>query len=128
LRENRTRGSQTKLLKAATRIQKRYTIFSPSLIQKRSRISFDQTASTVRHRFEQGHPNAAATGFVLNSRAGTALLWKPRAIQPLTSFLYHKRHAHDPFITIDGQNAPGPGIMLRNYGIEVQTHGVVLRY
>jgi hypothetical protein len=35
---------------------------------------------------------------------------------------------HDPFITIDGQNAPGPGIMLRNYGIEVQTHDVVLRY
>ena len=34
----------------------------------------------------------------------------------------------DPFITIDGQNAPGHGIMLRNYGIEVQTHDVVLRY
>ena len=33
-----------------------------------------------------------------------------------------------PSITIDGQNAPGPGIMLRNYGIIVQTHDVVLRY
>jgi len=33
-----------------------------------------------------------------------------------------------PFITIDGQTAPGPGIMLRNYGIEVRTHDVVLRY
>ena len=28
----------------------------------------------------------------------------------------------------NGQNAPGPGIMLRNYGIEVRTHDVVLRY
>ena len=34
----------------------------------------------------------------------------------------------EPFLTIDGQNAPGPGIMLRNHGIEVQTHDVVLRY
>jgi hypothetical protein len=33
-----------------------------------------------------------------------------------------------PFITLDGQNAPGPGIMLRNHGIEVRTHDVVLRY
>ena len=34
----------------------------------------------------------------------------------------------EPFITIDGQNAPGAGVMLRGYGIEVQTHDVVLRY
>jgi hypothetical protein len=34
----------------------------------------------------------------------------------------------EPFISIDGQNAPGPGIMLRGYGIEVLTHDVVLRY
>lgn len=33
-----------------------------------------------------------------------------------------------PFLTIDGQNAPGPGIMLRNRGIEVRTHDVVLRH
>lgn len=33
----------------------------------------------------------------------------------------------EPFITIDGQSAPGAGIMLRNHGIEVQTHDVVLR-
>ncbi len=33
-----------------------------------------------------------------------------------------------PFITIDGAHAPGPGIMLRNHGIEVRTHDVVLRY
>ena len=37
-------------------------------------------------------------------------------------------HINNPFITIDGQNAPGAGIMLRNWGIEVQTHDVVLRY
>jgi hypothetical protein len=34
----------------------------------------------------------------------------------------------EPFITIDGQNAPGAGIMLRNHGIEVRTHDVVLRF
>jgi hypothetical protein len=34
----------------------------------------------------------------------------------------------EPFITIDGQNGPGPGIMLRNHGLEVRTHDVVLRY
>jgi len=34
----------------------------------------------------------------------------------------------EPFISIDGQKAPGAGIMLRGYGIEVQTHDVVLRY
>jgi hypothetical protein len=34
----------------------------------------------------------------------------------------------EPFITIDGQNAPGSGILLRDYGIEVQTHDVVLLY
>jgi hypothetical protein len=34
----------------------------------------------------------------------------------------------EPFLTIDGQNAPGPGIMLRDNGIEVRTHDVVLRY
>ncbi len=34
----------------------------------------------------------------------------------------------EPYVTIDGQNAPGAGIMLRNHGIEVRTHDVVLRY
>jgi pectate lyase len=33
-----------------------------------------------------------------------------------------------PFITIDGRGAPGPGILLRNRGIEVRTHDVVLRH
>lgn len=37
-------------------------------------------------------------------------------------------HLVEPFITIDGQGAPSPGIMLRNYGIEVRTHDVVLRH
>ena len=34
----------------------------------------------------------------------------------------------EPFLTIDGQKAPGAGIMLRNHGIEVRTHDVVLRH
>ena len=34
----------------------------------------------------------------------------------------------EPFLTIDGQSAPCPGIMLRNHGIEVRTHDVVFRY
>ncbi|SPE41434.1 conserved hypothetical protein [Candidatus Sulfopaludibacter sp. SbA3] len=33
-----------------------------------------------------------------------------------------------PFITIDGQSAPGDGITLRHHGIVVETHDVVLRY
>jgi hypothetical protein len=37
-------------------------------------------------------------------------------------------HIKEPFITIDGEKAPGAGILLRNYGVEVQTHDVVLRY
>jgi len=43
---------------------------------------------------------------------------------PLKSTLVIK----EPFITIDGQNAPGAGILLRDHGIEVRTHDVVLRY
>ncbi len=34
----------------------------------------------------------------------------------------------EPFVTLDGQSAPGNGITLRNHGIEVRTHDVVLRY
>jgi len=33
-----------------------------------------------------------------------------------------------PFLTLDAQSAPGEGIVLRNRGIEVKTHDVVLRY
>jgi hypothetical protein len=34
----------------------------------------------------------------------------------------------EPFLTIDGGGAPGGGILLRNHGIEVSTHDVVLRH
>jgi hypothetical protein len=34
----------------------------------------------------------------------------------------------EPFLTVDGSTAPGAGILLRNHGIEVRTHDVVLRY
>jgi hypothetical protein len=34
----------------------------------------------------------------------------------------------EPYVTIDGQDAPGGGILLRNHGIHVSTHDVVLRY
>lgn len=35
---------------------------------------------------------------------------------------------NEPFVTLDGGEAPGNGIMLRNHGITVRTHDVVLRY
>ena len=35
---------------------------------------------------------------------------------------------NEPFVTIDGQDAPGAGILLRNHGLVVRTHDVVLRY
>lgn len=34
----------------------------------------------------------------------------------------------EPLLTLDGQSAPGAGIMLRNHGLDVQTHDVILRY
>ena len=34
----------------------------------------------------------------------------------------------NPYITIAGQTAPGDGICLRNYTLEIATHDVVLRY
>lgn len=33
-----------------------------------------------------------------------------------------------PYITIAGQSAPGQGVQIRNWGIKVQTHDVILRY
>jgi hypothetical protein len=33
----------------------------------------------------------------------------------------------NPFVTLDGSNAPIPGILLRRHGIEVHTHDVILR-
>ncbi|MGA9651039.1 hypothetical protein [Pedobacter sp.] len=35
---------------------------------------------------------------------------------------------NNPYITIAGQTAPGEGIQIRNFGIEVETHDVILRY
>jgi hypothetical protein len=37
-------------------------------------------------------------------------------------------HIDHPFLTLDGEATPGAGIMLKNYGIEVRTHDVILRY
>jgi hypothetical protein len=34
----------------------------------------------------------------------------------------------EPFLTIEGQSAPSDGITLRNHGIVVETHDVILRY
>jgi len=34
----------------------------------------------------------------------------------------------DPFITIAGQSSPSPGIMLRNAGIQVRTHDVLIQH
>jgi len=34
----------------------------------------------------------------------------------------------NPFLTLDAQSAPGEGITLRNHGIQIRTHDVVLRY
>lgn len=33
-----------------------------------------------------------------------------------------------PYITIAGQSAPGEGVQIRNWGIKVQTHDVILRH
>jgi hypothetical protein len=52
------------------------------------------------------------------------VLFRVGGVIPLKSTL----RIEEPFITIDGQNAPGAGILIRNHGIEVRTHDVVLRY
>jgi hypothetical protein len=52
------------------------------------------------------------------------IIFRVGGVIPLKSTLLIKK----PFLSIDGQNAPGAGIMLRNHGIEVRTHDVVLRY
>jgi hypothetical protein len=53
-----------------------------------------------------------------------SIMFRVGGVIPLKSTLLIKK----PFLSIDGQNAPGAGIMLRNHGIEVRTHDVVLRY
>jgi pectate lyase len=52
------------------------------------------------------------------------IVFRAGGVIPLKSTLVIRQ----PCITIDGQNGPGAGIMLRNHGIEVKTHDVVLRY
>ena len=52
------------------------------------------------------------------------VVFRVGGVIPLKSTLMIK----EPFITVDGQEAPGTGIMLRNHGVEVRTHDVVLRY
>ena len=34
----------------------------------------------------------------------------------------------NPFLTVDGQSAPGEGIVLRRHGVSIRAHDVVLRY
>ena len=34
----------------------------------------------------------------------------------------------NPYITIAGQSAPGKGIQIRNWGVKVETHDVILRH
>jgi len=60
----------------------------------------------------------------IESSGPRTILFHVGGVIPLKSTLVIK----EPFITIDGQTAPGEGIMLRNHGIEVRTHDVVLRY
>lgn len=52
------------------------------------------------------------------------IVFRVGGVIPLKSTLIIR----EPFVTIDGQNAPGAGIMLRNRGVEVRTHDVVLRH
>jgi pectate lyase len=42
--------------------------------------------------------------------------------------LKSRLNVSDPFVTIAGQSAPGDGICLKNFGILVQTHDVVVRH
>jgi hypothetical protein len=34
----------------------------------------------------------------------------------------------DPYVTVAGQTAPAPGIMLKNYGLQIQTHDVLIQH
>jgi hypothetical protein len=34
----------------------------------------------------------------------------------------------DPYITVAGQTAPSPGITIRNYGLQIQTHDVLIQH
>src|SRR2546426_211371 len=44
------------------------------------------------------------------------------------SFLTAELKIRNPYITIAANTAPGEGVQIRNWGIEVMTHDVVMRY
>lgn len=55
----------------------------------------------------------------------------PRTVIFRTSGLIHLRRPleiNNPFITIAGQTAPGEGICLTNYAVNIKTHDVIIRY
>ncbi len=60
----------------------------------------------------------------IETAGARTIVFRVGGVIPLKSTLMIK----EPFLTIDGQGAPGAGILLRNHGMEVRTHDVVLRY
>src|SRR5439155_7256885 len=73
------------------------------------------------------NPNDSGPGSLraaVETSGSRTVVFRAGGAIPLKSTLTIK----EPFLTIDGQHAPGPGIMLRNHGIEVRTHDVILRY
>ena len=65
---------------------------------------------TLREAVEAEGPR-----YIVFAVSGTINLKAPLAIK-------------NPYITIAGQTAPGEGIQIRNFGIEVETNDVILRY
>jgi hypothetical protein len=45
-----------------------------------------------------------------------------------TIALSSKIVVNNPFVTVAGQSAPSPGILIRNYGISVRTHDVLIQH
>ncbi|WP_298862596.1 hypothetical protein [uncultured Gimesia sp.] len=42
--------------------------------------------------------------------------------------LKSKLKLREPFVTVAGQSAPGDGICLKNFGLQIHTHDVIVRY
>jgi pectate lyase len=58
-------------------------------------------------------------------------LWRRRfRLRPGLRRDFHHRllGIAEPYITIAGQSAPGDGICLRGYNLEIRTHDVVVRF
>ncbi|HTQ52718.1 MAG TPA: hypothetical protein VMJ12_18560 [Candidatus Acidoferrales bacterium] len=73
------------------------------------------------------NPNDSGLGSLraaIESPGPRTIVFRVGGIIQLKSVL----NINEPFVTIDGQNAPGNGITLCNYGITVKTHDVVLRH